>query len=139
MMNTLCLARDTWDLFLDASGNIAMASDPYARAQDVASAVRVFLGECWYDVTLGLPYLPTIMNTDLPPIYPPLVKKTALTVPGVVKAQCYITGFKDRALSGFVQFTDVNGVTQNVALGPVPAMPSGAYVTPSYVSPNYVR
>ena len=41
-MNTLLLDLTNWDLLVDASGNIAVASDPYSVAQDVASAVRVF-------------------------------------------------------------------------------------------------
>ena len=41
--STLLLDQTEWDLVLDASGNIALASPPYALAQDVASAVRTFL------------------------------------------------------------------------------------------------
>ena len=38
MANTLLLDRTVWDLLLDGSGNIAIATEPYATAQDVASA-----------------------------------------------------------------------------------------------------
>ena len=39
-MNTLYLDPQSWDLVLDAAGNIAMAKGPYAKAQDVASAKK---------------------------------------------------------------------------------------------------
>lgn len=54
-MKTLLLDRATWDLAVDAQGNIAVADVPYATAQDVSSAVREFRGECWYNTALGLP------------------------------------------------------------------------------------
>lgn len=43
-MNTLYLDQESWDLTLDTAGNIALAKDPYAKAQDVASAYRVRTG-----------------------------------------------------------------------------------------------
>jgi hypothetical protein len=55
-VKTLLLDRSLWDLTLDINGNIAMASEPYAIAQDVASACRTFLGECYYDTSQGVPY-----------------------------------------------------------------------------------
>ena len=38
-MNTLFLNPATWDLMVDAEGNIAMAEAPYSTAQDVASGL----------------------------------------------------------------------------------------------------
>lgn len=109
-MNTLLLDRTTWDLCKDASGNIAMASDPYALAQDVASAVRTFLGECWYDTTKGVPYWSDILGHQ-PPLQ--LVKKdivaAAMTVSGVASARCFITGLSGRTLTGQVQGTTLSG------------------------------
>ena len=55
-MNTLLLDVSAWDLTIDGKGNIAMAVSPYAIAQDVASALRTFAGELWYDTTQGVPY-----------------------------------------------------------------------------------
>ena len=46
-MNTLYLDPQSWDLALDVAGNIALAKDPYAKAQDVASAARLFVGELY--------------------------------------------------------------------------------------------
>ena len=108
-MNTLYLTAAGWDLTLDASGNIAMASEPYALAQDAASACRTFIGECWYDTTIGVPYWQDILGLA-PPLQ--LLKQylidAALTVPGIVDAQVYITQV-GRAISGQVQVTDTAG------------------------------
>ena len=43
------LNPDTWDLVVDDYGNIAMAESPYAIAQDVASACRLWLGPIRHD------------------------------------------------------------------------------------------
>ena len=60
-MNTIALSSPAWDLEVDATGNIAMATGPNAIAQDVASAISTFLGEVYYDTTLGVPYLTDVL------------------------------------------------------------------------------
>ena len=111
MSTTFLLDTVTWDLVLDASGNIAIASAPYQLAQDAASACRLVLGEYYYDSTLGVPQWNLL--GQVPPLS--LVKKyftdAALSVPGVVAAQVFINVVgPNRVLSGQVQVTDVNGV-----------------------------
>lgn len=111
-MDTLLLDRTTWDLCLDSNGNIALASDPYALAQDAASAIRLFSAELWYDTSQGIPYFQSILGRP-PPIA--FMKSrfiaAALTVPGVASAKCFITKFENRALEGQVQITSVTGQT----------------------------
>lgn len=110
-MNTLLLTTDVWDLCLDASGNIAMATEPYSFAQDVASAIKTFLGECWYDNTLGIPYFTQILGRTPPvTVFQEYMVKAALTVPGVAKARCVISSFEGRTVTGQVTFVDVNNV-----------------------------
>lgn len=108
------LDRTAWDLVLDADGNVAVGAEPYAIAQDVASAVRTFAGECWYDKKLGVPYFQQILG-QWPPL--PLVKsmlvRQALTVPGVASAKCVVVSLKDRTLVGQIQVVDSSGVTSN--------------------------
>ena len=65
-MKTLLLDRTQWDLVQDANGNIALATEPYARAQDVASACRLFRGELWYDTAAGIPYFEDILGKSPP-------------------------------------------------------------------------
>ena len=112
-MNTLLLDTTLWDLCLDASGNIAMATDPYSVTQDVASACRTFLGEVWYNTADGVPYFQQVLG-QLPPlsfIRAQLVV-AALTVPGCTNPTIYFNGLTGRRLTGQVKFTDSNGATQ---------------------------
>ena len=51
---TLLLDPLKWDLVVDAAGNIAVASPPYALAQDAASSIKLFSGECYYDTSIGV-------------------------------------------------------------------------------------
>lgn len=113
-MKTLLLSVDLWDLLLDSYGNIAVASEPYSIAQDVASACRLFLGEAYYDTTIGVPYFQQILGQS-PPLN--LIKAqlavAALTVPGVNNPVVFLANIgRDRVLSGQVQFTDNAGQTQ---------------------------
>lgn len=116
-MKTLLLDNTEWDLLTDAAGNIALASEPYAFAQDVASALRLFLGELWYDVSKGVPYFTQILGKTPPvPFFQELMVQAALSVPGVVKAECIIEGFEGRTVTGAVTFRTVNGTTGTVQL-----------------------
>jgi hypothetical protein len=112
MASTLLLDQTAWDLVVDANGNIALATDPYSLAQDAASAIRLFQGELYYDTTQGTPYFSTILGRAPPLSY--LKAKfvaAALTVPGVVAAQCFISSIKGRAVSGQVQIVTATGGT----------------------------
>lgn len=116
-MKTLLLDVAGWDLLTDANRNIALASAPYARAQDVASALRTFLGEAWYDTLIGIPYFQQVLG-HTPPItlFQELMVQAAKTVPGVVSAECTIEAFEDRRVDGQVTFTTDDGQTGTVSL-----------------------
>ncbi len=105
-MNTIFLDAVEWDLRLDSAGNIAMASEPYSLAQDAASAIRTFLGEVYFDTTLGVPWLTEILghNPSLALLKARMVE-AALTVPGISGAQCFLTAISHRRLTGQVQVT----------------------------------
>lgn len=114
-MQSLLLDTVTWDLVLDALGNIAVASDPYAVAQDVACALRTFAGEVWYDNSLGLPYWTLILGHNAPvSLLKKLFEAEALKVYGVSTAQAFITGVAGRRVTGQVQITTTAGASVNV-------------------------
>jgi len=116
-MNTLLLHPNEWDLLLDAGGNIALAKEPYALAQDVASALKLAQGELWYNTAKGVPYLQSILGFRPSTSQLKQYFETAtLSVPGVVKAVVRITSFNNRELSGTVTFTDSKGIENNVTL-----------------------
>lgn len=116
-MQTMLLDSLRWDVILDADGNMALASDPYSAAQDVASACRTFLGEVYYATNLGIPYLGQILGQEPSQAFVKAqLEAAAATVPGVTNPVAFITGLSARELSGQVQFTDSNGVTQTVSI-----------------------
>lgn len=116
MTKTLLLDQTAWDLVLDAAGNIAVASEPYQIAQDVASAIRCFLGECWYDTSLGLPYRESILG-KLPAasFVKSQIEKAALTVLNVASATVVSLAINDRGVTGEVDVTQTDGSTQTVS------------------------
>lgn len=128
--NTLYLDVAAWDLTADASGNIAMAQPPYALSQDVASACRTFLGELYYDDSLGVPYLGNTQDVDDPGrqllgrtpalnILQGALAAAAMTVPDVETAACVISSFDEtRTAFGQVQFTTIDGISLRVAIAP---------------------
>lgn len=109
-MDTLLLDRTTWDLCLDSAGNIAVASEPYALAQDAASHIRLFAGELWYDIGQGIPYFGQILGK--PPSIALMKAQfvaAALKVPGVIAARAFVTSIEGRTVTGQIQITDATG------------------------------
>lgn len=125
-MNSLLLDVGIWDICLDANGNLAIAADPYALAQDVSCAIRTFLNEVWYNTSLGIPYEQEILG-ETPPLawFQEQMVNAALTVRPqtadvyVVSAVCVIESFNfaTRAVVGQVQFKDSTGGTGSVPIG----------------------
>lgn len=114
---TLLLDLGGWDLVLDSSANIAVASPPYAVAQDVASAIKTFLGEVYYDDTIGVPYFTQILGHSPPvSVFQSAMIAAALTVPSVVKATCIIEAFEGRKVTAQVLFTTSSGQTGTVSI-----------------------
>lgn len=117
-MKSLLLDTVAWDLVLNAAGNIAVAAAPYSRAQDVACAIRLFLGECWYDTSRGVPYFSEILGHAPPPtVFEEYMVRAALTVPGVKSAVCTISAIEGRKVTGDVTFTSDDGITETVSIG----------------------
>lgn len=130
-MKTILLDVSTWDYTVDASGNWAVADEPYALAQDVSSACRLIKGELWYDTSQGIPFLnlnggaggpnnDSNVFGETPPlaVVQEYLVQAALTVPGVVSAVAVIESFNaaTRQVIGQVQFVDTNGNTGTVTL-----------------------
>jgi hypothetical protein len=111
MADTLLLDRGPWDLCMDALGNIAMASAPYSIVQDVASAARLFLGELYYGPpTKGIPYFTDALGQPAPTsILKQKLVDAALTVPGVLSAQVFLTKVEERAIGGQIQVRTAAG------------------------------
>lgn len=106
MADTLLLDQVFWDLVLDANGNIAVAAAPYALAQDAASVIRTYLGEVYFDTTLGIPYLQQVFGrTPSLTLLKSQLEAAAETVPGVSDATVFLSSNEGRIVAGQVQVT----------------------------------
>lgn len=117
MAATLLLDRDAWDICLNASGDIAVATEPYSQVQDVASACRLFQNDAWYDSTAGIPYFQQVLGQSQPvQVVKAFLVQAALTVPGVTSATVLLSDIRDRELSGQVQIQTSTGATGTATL-----------------------
>lgn len=108
-MDTLLL-DENWDLTVDDSGNIAVATGAYAQAQDAASQIKLFTGELYYDNDQGIPYWEQILGqTPRPPLIIAKYNQAAKLVPGVVRATTEIVSVAGRTLTGTVFIADADG------------------------------
>lgn len=96
----------SWDVVLDPAGNWLLTDPDSSIAQDVASAIRTFLGECWYATDLGLPYFEQILGRRPPrSLLVSAIVQAAFTVQDVATAQVAFLGLRDRVITGTVLVT----------------------------------
>lgn len=124
--DTLALTPD-WDLDLDARGNIRTVGDGTADsvqtgpgmrlAQDVASRVRAWRGEVWFDTTQGIDY-PRYLG-----LAPSMVElradyqSEALRVPQCATALAdFDLARRTREVGGTLYLSDLTGYSAEVAL-----------------------
>lgn len=111
-MRTLFLMPATWDLTLDSQGWIAVATDDYQQAQDIASSCRVFYGDDFYNKTDGIPYVQSILGKANYPLslYRQNLQDRAMLVNGIVSVDVQLKQIDvNRLLSGAIIFTNENG------------------------------
>lgn len=102
MSSTLLLDTKAWDLVLDANGNIAVASEPYALAQDAASAIKAWSAEVYYDTTLGVNWLKILGKTPNVGFIKQQCQAQAGLVPDVASARVFLQSV-GRETTGQVQ------------------------------------
>lgn len=126
MAATLLLDRQAWDLVLDVEGDIAVATEPYSLAQDAASAIKLFVGESFWDTEAGVPYMTQILGKRIPlALLKQFFIEAALTVPDIVSAQFFVSMFSDRILSGQIQVVSLSGETSLAPVTFVASNPQG--------------
>jgi len=116
---TLLLDWDTHDLCLDSLGNIALASAPYAVAQDAETQVSTFLGECWYDTSQWVDWWGQILGKDPPAsVVISLIEIQALLVPDVKQVKITLAGITTPGREGVGQMlvTDTDSNTSLIPL-----------------------
>ncbi len=116
-MRTLFLMPGPWDLTLDSSGNIAVASDIYQQAQDVASACRTFARDVYYDQAVGILYFENVLGQFGFPLslYKMYLEDAAKSVAGVVSASAQLQ-LSGRVASGSILFTNDQNQTGQINL-----------------------
>lgn len=115
-MKTLFLLPDTWDLAKDTQGNIAIATEEYQQAQDIASSCRVMRwqdsngnqkGDDYYNQTDGIPYFSMLGKSNYPiSLYQRHLHERSLLVDGVVSVDVKLQLNKERIASGSIEFTN---------------------------------
>lgn len=115
MATTQYLDPDSWDLALDASGNIALASEPYATAQSVANACRLWRGEATFSTNRGMPYDQILGKQPPQQTVAEWYEAEAESVPTVVSATAVLQFDRvSRELGGQIQCTLTDGTIINV-------------------------
>lgn len=102
-MRTLGLTVPDWDLYIDEFKNIAVLDGNERLAQDVASSVRVFKGECSFDIQRGVEYdkpdeVRSTLQSD--------IKEQVDLVEGVQESVVLFDELKDRKLKPSIYVTN---------------------------------
>lgn len=116
MPSTMYLDPDAWDLALDATRSIAKATGPYAAAQSVANACRLWRGEAPFNADRGVPYETEILGKQPPPrLVASWYEVESELVPGVLSATAVLEFDRvSRQMRGQIQCTLTDGTVINV-------------------------
>ncbi|KMK23089.1 hypothetical protein ABW11_20990 [Pluralibacter gergoviae] len=114
---SLYLNPDTWDIELNSSNNLSTVGNPYACAQDVATACSAFRGECIYQTGIGVPYNEKILgqNPGTGSVQTWL-ENEALRLPYIADARATIVAGEARVATGVIVITDRNGTESTLNL-----------------------
>lgn len=116
--HSLKLTSD-WDLTLDAAGNIATCTGPEAIAQDVATTLRLFTNDAYYEPNAGIPHFATHLGRV--PLLTAMTQRftmAAQAVPSVATATVKELKLdtKTRTLTGQIDLTLKDGATITIDL-----------------------
>lgn len=99
--------NDGWDISLDGAGNIAQVKSKLCVAQDVANAVRLFLGEAVYSADRGVPHYTNNLGVKLTrALIRSDMTDAALSVPGVASVSIENERVKGRTYTADIRITD---------------------------------
>ena len=110
------LLNNNWDIYLTASGNIAVTTGDYATAQNVANAVRLFTDDAYYAPEEGIPHFITDLGAHIDmSVARNRIRNAAVGVEGVAEATVTFDGIAERELTGTVSISMQNGSSADVA------------------------
>lgn len=112
-MSRIGIALDpvTNDIYLDASGNLAMVTDAEAVGQHARQRLQTFQGEWFLDTACGVPWLSQILGRNYDPaLAEAVVKAELLNTDGVTEITSFSVSF-DRASRGlFIRSVEVGTI-----------------------------
>lgn len=112
MAKTLLLDPASWDLKLDETGMLPVATDTYAIAQNVANQVRLFTEDAYFTRDDGIPHFAvTLGRYPAESVMRTRIIAQAKSVDGVEDATVDFTRFEEGELSGNIQLTTTTGDT----------------------------
>lgn len=126
-MDTLALNPDTWDLTIDAYGNLATFGDatptvqtgPGMRlAQDVATRCRAWRGEVYFDTTQGIRYETILGAAPNLSVLQNSFNTEALKVPlceTAIAVFAFAAG-SARTITGTLNVADVSGTPATISI-----------------------
>lgn len=88
--STIALDSKTWDLTVDGGGNLIVATDKHAIAQDVATACLTFKNEIVYRPELGVEWTEIAGHKVSKGFIADQLKKQAMTVAVIIDAVVYL-------------------------------------------------
>lgn len=126
-MDTFALNAASWDLTVDATGNLATFGDstpgnatgPGMRlAQDVAARCQSWRGEVYYDTTQGIRYDQILGAAPNLPLLQAAMQREALKVPECATAIANLSIVRGavRGITGTLSVSDASGNTGVVQL-----------------------
>ncbi|MXF49851.1 hypothetical protein GR294_25565 [Raoultella sp. Lac2] len=114
---SLLLDVDTWDLTVDELGNIATVDNPYACAQDVATACLAIRGECIYEKDTGVNYKELLNVKASTGAMAAALQTEALRMNYIAQAEATLVNDRDtRRATGVITIVDTNGLISKIAL-----------------------
>lgn len=99
-MTQTALTNGNNDIYLDAQGNLAMASREAAVAQACENVSRASLGEEIFSINNGIPFFQAVfIGTPQIPTFETYLRRALLSVPGVIEIVRLTTTISNNTLS----------------------------------------
>ena len=112
------LLTESWDITIDANGNLATTTQPYAVAQDVACSCLTVKGEATFDEEIGIPYFENILGQPAPiGLLTAYLQEQAERLSTVRQAN--VTLLTDRATrqaKGYIEILDTNSTLTTIGV-----------------------
>jgi hypothetical protein len=119
--NTTIAVGNTFDIYLDNNGNLAMLTSVSACEQDCQSAMQTMLREMPLDYTNGVPYFDTVFRQVNLNGFVSAGRQQVLDVPGVTEVKSFTASIANNVLTYNAQIATIYSpnaisVTADVAI-----------------------